>query len=101
MHRSEFLKLLKQEFPQLRENINGEEGLLHLEMNVFHLYVQELLLKKDIDNVQKAFLLANDAFIKGNRKLKNAIDVSFVEGLKLKNQKWAWKIFPEPLKNYI
>jgi hypothetical protein len=98
MHRSEFLKLLKKDFPHLRESVNKEFGLLHLEMTVLHCYVQELIQKKDINQVKKAFNLVNIGYEKGHSKLRNAIDVSFVEGLKLKNHTWAWKLLPEPLK---
>jgi len=101
MHRSDFLKLLKQDFPQLTKEINKQEGLLHYEMNVFHQFAQKLILDKDVDRIKKAFRLADICYANGNKALKNAIDVSFLEGLKLKNHNWAWEIFPESLKKYI
>lgn len=50
------LEFLKHEFPQLKENINGEEGLLHLEINLFHCYVQKALLRIYMYNVPKVLI---------------------------------------------
>ncbi len=98
MHRSEFLRELKKTFPELREDINAQEGLIHLEMNVFHKFAQDAIDENNLELLNQIFFLADKFYRNGNSKLKNAIDVSFVEGLKFKNRKAAWKIMPETLK---
>jgi len=98
MHRSEFLKTLKNEFPKLKNEINKQRGMLHLEMNVFHNFAQEQLLNHDENILGKCFQLANMFYINGSNKLQEAVDVSFVEGLAFEGNEWAWKIFPVNLK---
>ena len=98
MHRSDFLKQLKQLFPSLRNEINQEYGLLHCEMAVFHNHVQDLIKRDRRDEVGKAFTFAHHCYTHGNNALKKAIDVSFVEGLELKDFKWAWNLLPTQLQ---
>lgn len=98
MHRSEFLKELKKAFPHLREGINKEFGLLHLEVNVFTLFTQQCINKQDSEKLMKCYKLAEKAYRIGDARLKNAIDVSFVEPLEFKNNKWAWDMMPDILQ---
>ncbi len=98
MHRSDYLKQLKLLFPSLRNEINQEYGLLHGEMTVFHNHVKDLIKRDKRDEVGKAFTFANQCYTYGNKALKNAIDLSFVEGLELKEFKWAWKLLPAKLQ---
>lgn len=102
MDRSKFLKILKDKFPHLRVKLNREMGQLHAEMAVFYSFAQECLDKGDETNLLVCFELADNFYKNGDRKLKNAIDVSFVESLSFGDQKWAWKLLPQELqKLYI
>ncbi len=100
MHRSEFLKILKEEFPEIKDELNKQKGLFLLEMTVFHNFTNELIFKADLEDEKliKCFNLAEMFYRKGNSKLKFAIDESFVEGLSFEGNKWAWKVFPDDLK---
>lgn len=95
-YRSEFLKTLKAEFPALRDPINAEEGLLHFEMDVFRHFIQQAIGTRD-EIVAWAFELANKAYRNGNAKLRNVVDVSFVEPMDFNS--WAWERLPETLRD--
>lgn len=106
MHRSEFLKIVKEAFPELRNIINAEEGLLHFEMDVFRRYAQKAIFDGDKDAFVRCADIANMAYHKGNIALKNAVDVSFVEMLDFSSEakkkaisyEWAWQAMPSQLK---
>ena len=98
MDRSEFLRVIKDKYPNLKNAINKEFGQLHGEMNVFHNFAQDCLDRDDEVALVDCFNLAASIYIKGDKKLKNAIDVSFVEGFRFSGKKWAWKILPSNLK---
>lgn len=99
MHRSEFLKELKSLFPELREPINREKEELHFEMTVLHVFAQKLIREQNEIELAKVFKLANKAAVQGNNRLKEAIDLSFVEGLNFKGRKSAWEAMPVELQN--
>ncbi len=103
MHRSEFLKELKEKFPDLTNDINQEYGQLHFEVNVMRKRAQKAIYDGDRKSLDLLFNLASIGYEKGNSDLKDAIDVSFVEPLEFKetkknNYKWAWESMPETLK---
>ena len=104
MHRSEFLKLFKQEFPELTNDVNAEQGLLHFEVGVLKKYDQRAIYDGDREKFLKCVQLAEAVYRKGNAALKDAIDVSFVEELEFtpspkSNYAWAWEIMPNTLKS--
>ena len=76
LHRSIFLKELKDTFPDLRADINAQHGLLHLEMGVFADFVQRAITLGDAKDVASCFKLAEKYYRDGNDHLKNAIGVS-------------------------
>lgn len=101
--RSALLRDIKTAFPEIRNDINGEMGLLHMEVGVFCRYAQDCIDKGDEKAVRACFRIAESAYKGGNSSVKNAIDVSFVEALAFRdseksNRKWAWELFPERLK---
>lgn len=103
LDRSQLLKEIKEAFPEIRSEINSEEGLLHLEVGVFYQFTQKIINEGEREKVAKSFEIANRYYLGGNSKVQNAIGVSYVEGLEFKNTKknireWAWEIFPERLK---
>ncbi|MCB1838932.1 MAG: hypothetical protein KDI61_01550 [Alphaproteobacteria bacterium] len=101
-HRSIFLKELKQTFPELKNEINSQYGLLHCEMHTFHQYVQDQITDNHKENVIKAFKIIEKHFLSGNKDLVTAIAVSFLEHLDLGIEKgkpsWALKFLPETLR---
>ncbi len=100
MHRSEFLKVLKAQFPELTEKINAEQGLLHFEVDVLRRLAQEAINRHEKEMLVKSYKLADDAYRSGNASLKDAIDVSFVEPLTFqKSDKWAWEAMPQQLRD--
>jgi hypothetical protein len=102
LHRSEFLRELKQAFPELAADVNQEGGLLHLEVAVFRRHTQAAIDAGDGAAVSRAFALAERYLLLGNAKMRNAIAVSYVEDLNFEDGKsarrWAWGQLPESLK---
>ncbi|MGY8637335.1 hypothetical protein RAD15_33195 [Bradyrhizobium sp. 14AA] len=98
LHRSVFLKELKDTFPDLRSEINAQHGLLHLEVGVFAGFVQRAIALGNAKDVALCFKLAEKYHREGNDQLRNAIGVSFVEHLNLGNAKWAWELLGPILK---
>ena len=80
-HQSQFIKEVKTVFPELTSDINAEQGLLHLEMEVIRKFTQHLIDTGQRKELVKCFSLIEQFNKSGNAKLKDAIDVSFVEDL--------------------
>ena len=92
LHRSIFLKEVKDAFPDLRAGVNAQSGLLHMEMHVFADYVQRAITLGNAKDVARCFKLAERYCRDGNNQMQNAIAVSFVEHLDLRNAQWAWDL---------
>jgi hypothetical protein len=101
LHRSDFLALAKRAFPQLREDLNKQYGLLHLEMHAFCDFVQRAIDSHDTATVTKAFQLSEELLQGGNSDLVNAITVSMLEHLNFEDGKtaraWARALMPANL----
>jgi hypothetical protein len=95
--RSAFLRELKEAFPQLRAAINVECGLLHLEMHAFANFAQDAISVGNADAVRICFRIAARYHIDGNESMKNALVVSFLEHLDLRNAPWAWELLGDRL----
>jgi len=95
--RSIFLKELKASFPDLKNEINSQHGLLHCEMHVFHSYVQDQITQGNREPVLKAFQIIERHFLNGNKNL-----VTFLEHLDLGVAKdkpsWALGLLPASLQ---
>jgi hypothetical protein len=103
LHRSQFLKEITESWPELRTEINREEGLLHLEMAVVCRFAQQLIDSGRREDLNRCFEIVEKYVGHGNAKMRDAIDVSFVEMLNFSDSKkcereWAWEVFPSPLK---
>jgi len=102
LHRTEFIADLKEAFPELQEKINREAGLLHLEMSAFTRFVQNRINAGDKDALGRALKLADHYVRYGNKKLVNAIMVSFLEHLNFEDGKvprqWAWDFMTPALR---
>ena len=98
LHRSIFLKELKETFPQLTALINAQYGLLHLEMHVFTDFVQQAIADGDRETVRLSIMMAERYYRGGNAHISNAIYVSFLEHLDLREAQWAWDLLGPGLK---
>jgi hypothetical protein len=101
-HRSVFIKEVKEAFPELRDKINKQYGLLNFEMHAFLDFVQEQINVGNRENVIKAFQIVERHFKNGNGDLVNAIGVSFLEhldlGLAKGSPSWAVDVLPVILR---
>jgi hypothetical protein len=98
LHRSIFLKELKETFPQLRAPINAQYGLLHLEIHAFTDFVQHAIADGDKETVRLSFMMAERYYKGGDAHMRNAIYVSFLEHLDLQKARWAWDLLGQSLK---
>jgi len=102
MDRSEFLRLLKERLPELKRVVNQQEGLLHFEVDQLRKRAQRAIFDGDKVALDTCLRLAEEGYSKGDQTLKNAIDVSFIEGLDFltphNSYLWAWQMMPNPLK---
>ena len=93
LHRSQFLKEIKESFPELRDDLNQQWGLLHLEMHAIYRFVQDRIDEEDRGSVDQAFQLADKYVRAGNADLVNALVVSFLGHLNFQDGKakrnWA------------
>ena len=51
MDRSEFLRIVKEQLPDLRQSISEEQGLLHFEMDVLWRFAQQAIFDKELYTV--------------------------------------------------
>jgi len=103
-HRSEFLKAVKARFPEIRDKINKEDGLLTFEVSVFIKFIQIKIDASDQSSVIDAFKLLNMFYLNGNMSLSQTIRNAVCEDLYLfntaiLNRSWAFQALPEPLKS--
>ena len=103
LHRSEFLKEVKSNFPETTENINKEEGLLSFELDVFIKFVQRQIDLNETSKTEIAFTLLEKYYQNGNRALheliRNAVCEDFVFTYTKYNKRlWAYALLPESLK---
>ena len=103
LHRSQFIKEVKETWPHLAPDINSEYGLLHLEMSVFARFTQQMIDAGNREELIRCFKVALKYEVGGNAKVRNAIDVSFVEDLEFGDSRkhrrsWAWEVLPERLR---
>ena len=68
MHRSEFLKLLKERLPEVRIPANRREGLLHFEMDELRKFAQRPIFEGDRSSLEVCFRLAEETYVKGDSK---------------------------------
>lgn len=82
MHRSEFSVLVKDAAPEVVEEINKQQGLLHFEIEVMCRRAQRAIYANDVETLTTIFALALKGYLNGNKALNS----------------WAWVALPEPLK---
>jgi len=101
LHRSDFLREAKTLFPSLKEDLNKQYGLLHLEMHAFCDFVQTAIDQGDRSTVAQAFNFSARLLAEGNSQLVNALTVSMLEHLNFEDGKvqrsWAQVLMPQTL----
>ena len=101
LHRSDFLREAKTLFPSLKEDLNKQYGLPHLEMHAFCDFVQTAIDQGDRSTVAQAFNFSARLLAEGNSQLVNALTVSMLEHLNFEDGKvqrsWAQVLMPQTL----
>lgn len=102
--RKQFVEAAVKEFPALEADICDETwvGLVHLEVSAFARYTQQQIDGENRVELKRCFEFARKLLLEGTPDLKNAIGVSYLEHLNLRDQKrsrsWALKEMPEVLR---
>jgi hypothetical protein len=99
LHRSAFIKALREQFPAVEVWLAGNRNGLTFEMMRFPHFTQDAIAKGDLTLVRQCFQFLNTAFENGNRHLRNSIVVSFLEHLEFagSNGAAAEKLLPGAL----
>jgi hypothetical protein len=81
MHRSAFVKSLREQFPAIEPWLKGYRDNLTFEMMRFRHFTEDAISRGDYELVRKCFQFLHAAFAVGNRHVRNAVVVSFLEHL--------------------
>lgn len=85
----EFRRLLMVHFPELSEEIEGEEGLVHLEMGSLEGLANRCIKAGDLAHLKKIYEFIDDLARHQSEvhpDVINALHVSFLEGLNFENK---------------
>ncbi len=98
----EALARIEIEYPQISEEIQGDEGLLHIQIGTFSHLVQNFIDDNDAQAFEDACNLFVELFQEAAPELENALNVSFLEHLNFidgkKVRNWAYKVMPTSMK---
>ncbi len=99
IHRSAFIKQLREQFPSVKSWLRGYRDNLTLEMMRFKQFTEDAVARSDWDTVRRAFQFAHTAFQQGNRHVRNSIVVTYLEHLPLAGPsgETAKKLLPSEL----
>ena len=75
----EFYRELVIRFQELKQNIEYNEGLLHIDMADFRIRVEKLCKERRLGELSECFSWLNSIFCRSENRLLNAINVSFLE----------------------
>jgi hypothetical protein len=100
MNEADFEKLVLSEFPDLREDFEEWEGLIHLQVSDFCRFTQAAIEAGSFEMVSRCFEIANAALVQGDESLRNAMYVSYLEHLDLRSDlgKQAAQLMPSQLR---
>lgn len=82
IHRSEFVRQLKLELPEADPYLDGMRDGLTLEMGGFATFAGEAIERGDYETVARCFRFADRLLERGNRAVRNAVAVVFLENLR-------------------
>ena len=83
IHRSEFIRLLRAELPEIEPLLRGSRLNLTSEMSAFLELAEMAIASGDRDQVGRIFSFAERVLTQGNFEVRNALGVSFLEHLPL------------------
>jgi hypothetical protein len=81
IHRSEFVRLLRSEFPAVEPYLRDSRINLTDEMSAFLEFAETAIAARDQVLVRRVFLFADRVLAQGNAEVRNALCVSFLEHL--------------------
>ena len=102
--RQKFVEAAVKAFPALEADIRDQTwaGLVHLEVSAFARYTQLQIDTENRVELKRCFEFARKLLLEGTPDLKNAIGVSYLEHLNVRDEKrgrsWALKEMPENLR---
>ena len=76
-----FFELITSEYPDLREALEEDGGLVTMQISTFHNHVQQAIDQGNFKVLDKSYKIACQILEHGDDGLKNAIHVSFLEHL--------------------
>ena len=76
---TEFYIALLINYPELAEAVEDNDGLLHIDMMEFRMFVENLCKQRKMDEARECFEWLNTYFCQSKNELLNAINVSFLE----------------------
>jgi len=85
IHRSIFLKEVKEQFPQLRSELNFQDGLLYFEVQVFLKFVQACIDEGDRNKTRSVVSEVNRYFAQGTPALVEAIRIGICEDVRFED----------------
>ena len=99
LHRSAFIKALREEIPAVEAWLADYRDNLTFEMMRFRQFTEDAIARGDFATVRKSFQLLHKAFAEGNRHVRNSVVVSFLEHLEFagSNGQAAEKLLPAEL----
>jgi len=103
--RKTMVEILIREFPDIEEDITDETwaGLTHLETSSFARYTQYQVENRNESELKRCFEIARKLMLDGDESIQNAMHVSYLEHLNLKDGKvprgWVLDLMPEPLSS--
>ena len=104
INRAQMVALLIAEFPDIEDDITDETwvGLTHLEVSSFRRYTQAQIDDRNEAELERCFRVARKLMMDGDGEIENAMHVSYLEHLNLRDGKaprsWAIALMPEPLQ---
>ncbi len=103
IHQSQFIHLVKHRWPELTQDINAEENLIHFQVKHIRNLIQSFINSHYKQDLVKSLAFLEHVYVNGNKDVRNAIDVSIIEELEFSDRgklsrRWAWEHVPPKLK---
>lgn len=97
---ADFTRTLLTESPELREEVENLNGLLHLEMGAFARFTQRAKGRGDWDTCARSVRLADMLWRRPDPELYNALNVSYLEHLDFEGPRSpkAWNLLTPALQ---
>jgi hypothetical protein len=101
MDRSEFLRLMKERLPDLRQALNQQLQILGGEVQVLGRAAQRAIYDGDRERLAICFAIADRAHSEGNKDLRGCMESIFVDELEFDtphtSYRWAREMLSRPL----